>query len=483
LHIVAPFFAQARYQPAAAAICAPGTRFNVVSYGRLEAMANNIARRAGATGLKRGDTVAILCGDPIFHLALYLGLARIGVITLSNRDAMFPRELPVGAIVTDNPAAVGSRLPVVYADPTWIEGNGTPPPNDTMIDFRDGSEIARYALTSGTTGFAKAVALSHDQMLLRLQAYDVIFGPLAQCGRVFIDMSMATSFGYALTLHVLSRGGTVFCRGNDPAETMQAFGLYNVECMIAAPAGVAEFLEYYEQSPAFHSPFRLILASGSLLSRALNDRVRARMCSQLIATYAATELSPAASAPAHRIQDIPNAVGYVAPWVSMQAVDASDRPLKPGEEGVIRMRGHNLVSGHVGNPPGSERTFRDGWFYPGDIGRVNDDRLLIITGRETAVINLGGDKVSPERIEGVLTSIPGVRDAAVLGRPNALGNSEIWAAVVGDTEPNAAALRAGCAKQLPPDLLPVRFVRLPSIPRNAMGRIERDKLDAMIPMD
>ena len=477
MHIVSPFLAQARHQPTEAAICAPGTHFNVVSYGRLEAMINNIGHQASAAGLKRGNIVAILTGDPIFQLALFMGLARIGVQTLSGRDANFPRELRVDAIVTDNPAAIASGICTIRADLGWTMGDGKPPPADIVSDFTAGDETARIVLTSGTTGDPKAVALSHDNLIRRLQGYDAAFGNrYPACARVFIDLTLATSFGFALTMHVLSRGGTVFCRGSDPAETMQAFGLYKVQCMIAAPSGVAEFLEYYEQSPAFTCPFELMLASGSFLSPALSERVRACMCANLVATYGSTELSPAAAAPARRIAHIKGAVGYTMPWVSAQAVGPADRPLKSGEEGLIRMRGHTCVSGYIGNPPGSERIFRDGWFYPGDIGRVTEDRLLIISGREKAVINLGGDKVNPEKIEAVLSAFPSVKDAAAFGRANELGVEEVWAVVVTDAELDVPALRAHCGRQLPSEFVPVQVSPVAAIPRNAMGRIDRSQL-------
>jgi acyl-CoA synthetase (AMP-forming)/AMP-acid ligase II len=200
------------------------------------------------------------------------------------------------------------------------------------------------------------------------------------------------------------------------------------------------------------------------------------MCATLFATYAATELSPAAAAPAHRIAHINGAVGYLMPWVAAQAVDDVDRPLKPGTEGRIRMRGHTCVSGYVGNPPGSDLIFKDGWFYPGDIGAITEDRLLIISGREKAVINLGGDKVSPERIEAVLMAFPGMQDAAAFGRVNDLGIQEIWAAVETGAAFDDAALRTHCARQLPSEFVPVKILSVAAIPRNVMGRIDRSQL-------
>ena len=149
------------------------------------------------------------------------------------------------------------------------------------------------------------------------------------------------------------------------------------------------------------------------------------MCSNLLATYGSTEISPVAAAAAHRIADIKGAVGYLAPWVNAQAVDGADRPLPAGAEGRIRMGSHTCVDGYLGSAAELQKFFRDGWFYPGDLGMVTSDRLLIITGREKAVINLGGDKINPETIEAVLASFPGVVHAAAFGRPDDLGVERI----------------------------------------------------------
>jgi acyl-CoA synthetase (AMP-forming)/AMP-acid ligase II len=481
VNIVDAFIHQARLQPTALAACAPGAGQNVISYGRLAAFVNNVGRHALAAGLKRGDTVAIFADDAIFHLALVLGLTRIGVLTLSTRNPVLPTEFPINAVVTERPAVFSNVRRVLVADAGWIEGDGTPAQDAVNSDCGSGDAPARLVLTSGTTGDPKAVALSHENVIRRLQAYDAIFGHrFAVSRRTFLDVGLTTSFGYALTLHVLARGGAVFYRGADAAETMQAFGLYNVECMVGAPSGVAEFLGYYEQSPAFLCPFEVMLASGSLLSQSLSERVRGRMCSHLMATYAATEISPVAAAPAHHIAHIPGAVGYVAPWVNVQAVDHQDRPLKPGAEGLIRLRGHTLVEGYFGNPPGSETIFRDGWFYPGDIGTVTEDRLLIISGREKAVINLGGEKINPETVEMVLLTYPGIRQAAAAGVPNTLGVAEMCAAVVTDAPIDLQAVRSHCARSVPAGFVPVRIVRLPDIPRNEMGRIDRKRLGEIL---
>jgi len=474
LNIFDAFQHQVRHQPTAPAICAPGTQFNLVSYGRLNAFANTIAQHAFANGIKRGDTVAILCADVVLHWALILGLGRIGAVTLSSLDPALPVECRVTATITDQSGAFQNAGRIIQLDTGWTAGDGQPTSVETEPDR---SATARIILTSGTTGRAKAVALSHDMIVRRLQAYDVAFGGrIPACTRTFVDVGITANIGFLWGVYMLARGGMLVLRGSDAATTMQAFTLYQVQCMVASPAGLAEFLDYYERSPAFASPFWAVLSVGSYLAKPLAERLRASLCSHTVSGYGATECSPVAAAPAQHIGDIPGAVGYVAPGMILQTVDGAGRVLTPGIEGLIRYRGHTCVDGYLGNPPGSAAFFRDGWFYPGDIGRVTAEGVLVISGREKAIIDLGGDKISPDAIEGTLMAFPGVSLAAALGSPNALGIEEVWAAVTSSERLDLEAVRAHCARMLPAAQVPARVVQVAEIPRNAAGKIDRRKL-------
>jgi acyl-CoA synthetase (AMP-forming)/AMP-acid ligase II len=474
VNIFDAFFFQARQQPTALAICAPGTRFNLVSYGRLESFANNIGRRALAAGLRRGNVVAVFATDPILHWALVLGLGRVGAVTLSGQDANLPAEFRIDAVVADTTAPYRNAGRIIQVDQGWLAGDGQPPAAEPESDR---NAIARIILTSGTTGEPKAVALSHDIVIRRIQAFDVGFGnTVPTCSRTFVDVGIASNIGFLWPIYMFARGGAVFLRGADAAETLQAFSLYDVQCMVAAPNGMAEFLSYYEQSPVFSCPFEVMQSIGSTLSPALAERLRARMCTQVLSGYGATEGNPVAAAPSHRIAHIAGAAGYICPGMVVESVDAEGRALARGQEGLIRFRGHTCVSGYLGNPPGSELVFRDGWFYPGDIGTVTSDNILVISGRAKSVINLGGDKVNPEAIDAVLMACPGVVQAAAFGRPNALGIEEVWAAVTGSADLDLEAVRAHCARRLAAERVPVRFIRLPDLPRAASGKVDRRRL-------
>jgi acyl-CoA synthetase (AMP-forming)/AMP-acid ligase II len=472
--IIDGFLLHAKHQPTAPAICAPGWNYNIVSYGRLLSFANNIAAHALAAGLKRGDVVAIYAKDPIFHWALVVGLVRIGVVSFSTVNPALPAGFRIDAVLTDTGERFQNAGRIVHVDQGWVEGDGKFP--DVTAEA-DGSAIARIILTSGTTGDQKAVALSHDIILRRIQSYDFAFGnKIAGCSRVFLDVGVAANSGYLWVIYLLARGGTIFVRGSDPAETMQALSLHNVQCMVASPAGMAEFLDYYERSPAFLCPFEVMLSVGSKLAASLSDRVRTRMCSHVVHGYGATEGNPVAGGYVHQFGQMKGAVGYVTPGMTVQAVDDAGNPRKPGDEGQIRFRGDKCVTGYVGNPPGSEKYFRGGWFYPGDIGAVTEDGVLVISGRSKTIIDLGGDKINPEVIEAALQSYPGVVHAIAFGRANALGIEEVWAVLETRTEIDPDAVRAHCGSRLRPELMPARVFRLAEMPRNARDKIDRNQV-------
>ncbi|MGH6682714.1 MAG: class I adenylate-forming enzyme family protein, partial [Pseudolabrys sp.] len=202
----------------------------------------------------------------------------------------------------------------------------------------------------------------------------------------------------------------------------------------------------------------------------------ARMCSHVVHGYGATEGNPVAGGYVHQFRNVKGAVGFVTPGMIVQAVDDAGNVLKPGDEGHIRFRGDKCVFGYAGNPPGSEKYFRDGWFYPGDIGAITEDGVLIISGRSKTIIDLGGDKINPEAIEAVLLSFPGVVHAVAFGRANALGIEEVWAAVESRSEIDPEVVRSHCAQKLSRQLVPVRVLRVSAMPRNAGDKIDRGQV-------
>src|SRR5712671_3098197 len=166
MNIVEPIFAQCRRKPSELALAAPGTDFNMASYGRLESSINNVARRALSADLVAGDRVALFIDDPILHAILLIAFTRIGLVTVSGRNRNFSWRFEIDAVITDKPFQFPSGR-IILADRDWINGSGQPLSPQQIHNPRP-DEICRIFLTSGTTGNEKGIAVTHRMMMERI---------------------------------------------------------------------------------------------------------------------------------------------------------------------------------------------------------------------------------------------------------------------------------------------------------------------------
>ena len=481
MNIVDPILFQCRRQPAAAAICVPGSGIGLISYSRLERYIHNITARLHALALPERSIVAVNIPDLIFHVAVTLALTRIGMITLSLREGdVFP-PIPIDAVITDTPLSFDNIGRIILADMSWTEGDGQPLETHLLPQSHE-DDLCRIILTSGTTRQPKAVAISHKLLAARMARHLTVFGNrLSDCSRIYSDVPVSSSLGFQFLIYALWRGGTAVFPGRNFENTLRAFEDFKVQCLVGSPGGSENLLRWFDLVPTYRSNIQGMFCGGDVLSQSLSHRLRARICSHLVTFYGSTEASMSATAHAHEIADVPRAVGFVTPGVDIQVVDHANTILPSGDEGRVRIRSAYAVDDYFGSPEESRLVFREGWFYPGDLGAVRADGLRVITGREQAVLNLGGDKISAESVELVLMQFDGVREAAAFSSPNEYGNNEIHAALSSRQKLDEQLLRTHCAARIPRAFVPAKYYFVDALPRNEMGKIDRRRLQEQIP--
>lgn len=440
----------------------------------LQASIHNVARTGLESGLAPGSVAATFIGDPILHTAVVLGLMHVGVTTLSLRALTPIPGIVPDVILTDRAEAAATTSTVVSIDQSWLEGEGATAP---VRSHAQDNDICRIILTSGSTGRSKGVAFSHRDLLARIAHYTYSKGPrFAHCTRLFCDLGIATSPGFRYAMSLLSRGGTIFFLGPEPADILQTIDLHKIQGMATSPYGLSEFLGFFEADSAFELSFDHIICQGAMLSRQLSERARARMCQNLYSSYGSTETTTVAFGPASVLERVAGAVGYVEPGVKIEAIDETGTILPPQREGTLRIRTDHMASGYVGDPETTQEYFRDGFFYSGDVGYLTADGILVITGREKTALNIGGDTVSPELVEDVICAFPGVREAGVFAVDNNLGVAELCALIGATTPISAENLLQHCAQRLPPSCVPTRVISINALPRGSQGKIERAAL-------
>jgi acyl-CoA synthetase (AMP-forming)/AMP-acid ligase II len=476
MHVVEPILYNCKISPFATAIATPGSGANAIKYHQLEKLIHNVARAAIKAGLKPGDIAALYIADSILHAVIIFGLMRIGVVTMSLAEPALPDLIAVDAVVTDAPQAFSSSGNILGINASWLQGDGAPLDYERVYPCKD-DDICCINLTSGSTGRRKGVALTHAMLAGRAAYYGYSKGrSFAQMSRLYCSFAIPTTPGYTYMFYVLSHGGSIYFSGRDILAFLQYAAPYRLQGLVTSPYNLEGLLKFFEADPALECSFEVIICQGARLSRELSDRVRSRMCQNLFTSYGSTETATCVFGPAEVTCKTPGAVGLVCPGYEVDVVDKDGRILPAGQKGEIRIRSPYAATGYLNDPDTSAQMFRDGAFYIGDRGYLTAEGMLVVTGREKTALLVGGDSVAPELIEEVLCAFTGVDQAAVCTVDDALGIAEVHALIVAQSDIDEIALRTYCENKLRKLFVPVRFIRVDTVPRGGQGKIDRQRV-------
>jgi acyl-coenzyme A synthetase/AMP-(fatty) acid ligase len=395
---------------------------------------------------------------------LKLALARLGAASAVTKIA--PGRVALCLVQEGAPS--GGHAPAVDVDPSWF---AAPPPGAAVAPVASGpgdDAICGYFSSSGTTGEPKIVAISH-----RVFANRIIRGnagvPLPSEPRQICTLSPGTAYGFWAYLRMLQAGG-VSVMVSKVEDVAPAVAAHRVNLLELPPNALERIIATLPPGAPRPPSLVQVDTGGSHLTAPLFALARERLCPRIISFYGSTEGGCIAAGLASEMAGALGAVGWVIEGVETEAVTADGTAVRPGTEGLLRVRSDNCVDGYVDDADATAASFRDGWFYSGDLGTVGADGLVCVSGRRNDVINMGGGKINPQVVEEVLLSFDWIRDAAAFGVPDALGLTRIWAAIVADRAVDMEALEARCRLRL--GAMAPRFVlQMRALPRNDTGKI------------
>jgi 2,3-dihydroxybenzoate-AMP ligase len=471
---------QARLRPGALAVFGPA---GPVTYQTLvndtAALATELLERA----LTRHDMVGLHMGFSYLHLLLIVALDRLGIPSMSfeSRGAVPAspddcRRFGLTAIISGETApADPPRRWITMAEPDRPTLGKPDPARLARLDSPPDA-LVRVMWSSGTTGGAKGSLLTrstqHHRNMVRRRYRG--FGPRT---RYFTGIPLSTGPGYGRVIAVLSAGGAVVLPC-PPTDFVSLANTVGVTVAGSTPATLSGLLDQSGAAGRRLETVELLDVLGAHLPTKLAQDARLRLTPNIWISYGSTEADQVATADAAVGIADASAVGFLMPCIEAQIVDAADRPVPNGQEGVLRVRGDQVVAGYHDNPEATRRNFRDGWFYAGDLGVISDQGLLRVTGRIEELITRDGASVSALPLEEAIRGVPGVRDVAVFALTGADGAQEICAALVLDPGADAPAIRRAAAQKLG-DQAPTRVFMIDSLPRNAAGKVLRRQLVEM----
>src|SRR5277367_5784742 len=444
-----------------------------ISYGDLIARAGQMANVLVANGVKPGDRVAAQTEKSVPGLVLYLAAVRAGAVYLPLNTAYTLNELEY--FISD------AEPSLVVCDPTKAQGIGTmaakAKPEFTTV-ARANDDLAAILYTSGTTGRSKGAMLTHDNLASnsislvdywRFTDKDVLIHalPIYHTHGLFV----------ASNVTLFARASMIFLPKFDPELIIKLMSRATVMM------GVPTFYTRLLQSPALtHEStkhMRLFVSGSAPLLADTHREWFARTGHAVLERYGMTETNMNTSNP-YDGERVPGAVGHALPGVSVRVTDPeTGKTLGPETIGMIEIKGPNVFKGYWRMPEKTKAEFRgDGFFITGDLGKIDAKNYVHILGRGKDLVISGGFNVYPKEIESEIDAMPGVIESAVIGVPHADFGEGVTAVVVRDkgAKVDEASVLRALEGRLAKFKMPKRVFVVDELPRNAMGKVQKNIL-------
>ena len=471
------------------------------SWRDLDLHSARMASRLTAAGVAAGDRVSVQAEKSPESLGLYLACLRAGFVYHPLNPAYQRAELEFllsdaepAAVVCDTEreelvAPLARRCGARATFTLNADGSGSLTAGSERLAAtfdtvpRDGREPAALLYSSGTTGEPKGIVLSHANLLCNTETLVEAWGFTAG-DRLLHALPIFHVHGLFVALGCALLGGaTMRWLANFRAADVVRF---LPECSVFM--GVPTYYTRLLAEPGFTREVaagrRLFVSGSAPLQPETFAAFEQRTGHRILERYGMTETNMNTSNPLHGPRK-PGTVGPPLPGVELRIVDESGLRLPAGEVGRIQVRGPNVFSGYWKRPDRTSGDFTaDGFFATGDLGLVDADGYVTIAGRAKDLIITGGLNVYPKEVEDFIDGLPGVGESAVIGVPHPDFGEGVVAVIVAATSADAADARLpteravidACRSELAGFKVPKRVVHLAELPRNSMGKVQKNRL-------
>lgn len=484
MNLAAPLAHHARARPDHPAIVAGDTR---ILYKDLDGIVRRTAALLAARGIRQGDVVGLALRDTPDHLISILALAARGAVVLpldwrwtAAEQERVAQHFNAVAVLLEPHAPWNGPAVTLRCDAGWQAEAKRTPSLDTLPDDQDLPFL--LSLSSGTTGAVKGPLVTHGQFLRRYWPHWINMGLNAQ-SRFVSATPLYFGGGRTFALSQLFSGGTVilFPPPYEPQELVEEVNRRQATALFLVPTLLRRLLALEAGDGALMPSLTLLLSSGSALHANERRAIRQQLTPHLYEMYATTEGGGVSLLTPEDQRTHGDSVGRALFGVEVEVVADDGTVLPPGATGVLRYRGPGCATRLHGASADDAGMFVDGWFYPGDIGLLDEDGYLFLKGRRKDVIIRGGVNIHPTEVEEVLLSHPGVAEAAVAGKASAELGEEVVAFVVLAAGTTVAELRTLCEARLAPYKRPSTIEVVDDMPRNSSGKILKDILLRRLP--
>ncbi|WP_299288329.1 AMP-binding protein [uncultured Tateyamaria sp.] len=464
-----------------------------LSYAAFIARVAQIAHTLVDAGVHPGDRIVVQAPKLADTIALYGAAVQAGAVYLPLNTAYTESELRyfvddatpklVICDAKDQAAFEGLCAQTTQVLSLAADGSGSlsrnadEKPQQFETVARGENDLAALLYTSGTTGRSKGAMLSHKNLLSNAQSLTDLW-QITKTDRLIHALPIFHTHGLFVAMNTaLLAGGQVRFMASFDAGTM-IDELPKSTLLMGVPTFYTRLLNEAQLTPALVANMRLFVSGSAPLLAETHTAFEARTGHRILERYGMTETNMITSNPYYG-ERVAGTVGYALPGTEVEITN-NGVPVAPGEIGMIEVRGDNVFQGYWNMPEKTAEELRDtGFFITGDLGTKTEDGRITIVGRQKDLIISGGYNIYPKEIEDVINDVPGVVESAVFGVPHPdFGESVLAAVVLDDRALTAAGIAASVEPHLARFKHPRRYVILNALPRNTMGKVQKNVLRA-----
>lgn len=476
------------------------------SFSEINNAANQIANYLIGKGITRGERVAFLLENSFEYVAVYFGILKAGGVAvglntettaeaitylLENSDAAvlissrsFKKHLvPIKHILNSLRAVVlkGEVSDLEFADSlSEIVNTGrSTAPSVRMIDI----DIATIVYTSGSTGKPKGVVLTHLNLITNTRSI-ISYLELTDKDRMMVVLPFYYIYGLSLLNTHFAVGGSLVIdnRFVFPNVILDQMEKHAVTGFAGVPSTFAILLAKSNLKSRRFESLRYVTQAGGAMAPVLQKEVADVFApAKLFVMYGATEASARLSYLDPEWLDRKyGSIGKPIPNVDLFVADAHGREVAPGKKGEIVARGANIMQGYWKDSKETDQVLKHGLYFTGDLGYMDDDGFLFISGRSKDMIKVGANRISAKEIEEYILEYENVLEVAVIGVPDEiLGEAMDACVVLKKDDPDwQKKLVAFLKKKLPPMKVPTHYSLFKTLPKNSSGKIMKVKIKA-----
>lgn len=463
-----------------------------VTYSDLARMARGFSSFLSARGIGKGDRVAIFLPNSVEFAAAVFGVSLSGAVSVPVNSSLKTDEVGfylehsgAGLLVTGD-ELMGTALEASSGrgvEAVSIKGD------KAAWKFRGGhageapgpsgpEDEAIYLYSTGSTGEPKRVARSHYNLSALADNHTETVGWTEE-DRILFVVPISHTYGFGNFISAVKSGAAVVVSGEfNRNGVLDLLERERITVFPAVPVMVDVLSKTHADRPRDLSSLKLVISAGAPLGEHAFLKFHERFSVYPRQLYGSTETGVISInlCPENEIAERFNSVGRPVKNVVVKTVGEDGRELGAGETGELAVRSPSMAAGYFGLPEETARVFRDGYYFTGDLGMVDEEGYIYIKGRKKLLINIGGFKVDPGEVENLLSQHPDISEAAVFGITDGRGSERVKAVIVAGRPMDVKDVIGYCRERMAGYKVPavVEFRR--ELPRSPSGKILRERL-------